>query len=111
MNSLSESIDEINVQISNLEFKKRELISKHVEPIVKDIISKLREHQKGCVFTFSVDNPAWNDEDCVYHIYIRFPNGYTFRERLDFKHKIIDFVHKNVEDDFALSKIMILGAI
>jgi len=108
---LSESIEEIDIQINNLEFKKRELISEYVGPIVKNIISKLREHKKDCYFIFSVDNPTWDNEDCVYQIRIRFPNGYTFRERLIFKHKLIEFVHKNVDDDFALSKIMVLGAI
>jgi hypothetical protein len=109
--SLQEKIQLIEIEIKNLKNERTDLIMENISPIATELVKRLRKNKKKFKFNYSVDTPAFDDEDCCFIIRIRFPNGYNFDERLDYKHKLTAFVFKEVNNDFIKSKIFIEGAI
>lgn len=108
---LQDRIQQIEIEINNLKNEKTDLIMKNISPIAIKLVKRLRENKKKFKFNYSIDNPAFDDEDCCFIIRIRFPNGYTFDERLDCKHQLVEFAYKEIGNDFIKSKIFFEGAI
>jgi hypothetical protein len=108
---LQDRIQEIEVEINNLKNEKTDLIMENISQFVVGLVKHLRQNKKKFKFDYSVDTPTFNEEDCCFAIRIRFPNGYTFDERLEFKHQLTTFALKEIDNDFIKSKIYIVGAI
>jgi len=108
---LQDRIQQIEIEINNLKNEKTDLIMENISPFAVGLVKHLRQNKKKFKFDYSVDTPAFNEEDCSFIIRIRFPNGYTFDERLDYKHQLVEFAYKEIDSDFIKSKIYIVGAI
>ena len=92
--NLRDEINKIDVEINNLTIRKELLLKENVYPIAQGIINDLRTNKEKIFdFTFSVDNLSWDGDNFYYVINIRFPNVFSFKERLRYKHKIIEYIH------------------
>lgn len=108
---LQDKIQRIEIEINNLKNEKTDLIMKEISPIATELVKRLRQNKKKFKFYYSVGNPAFDDVDCCFIIRVWFPNGYSFDERLNYKHQLTKFVYKEINNDFIKSKIFIEGAI
>jgi len=103
-------ITDIENKISRLEYEKKEIIEKNVRPIVDKIIEKLNDLREKRNYDFAIKQISFNDVDGCYTISLGFPNGLSFKKRLDYKHRISKIAYEDI-DDYYLKYIYIIGAI
>lgn len=106
---IDEQIKQINDEIQRLRGKRIELIQKYLEPFAKQAIYDIRQFKIDCGYNFDIDTYYFDKEDEVYVIRLLIDDR-EFKSRLKKKHEILGIAHKNISNDFALRKIMIMGA-
>jgi len=107
---IEEEINQIENKIQNLRIQKQLKIKNYLIPFGMQAIYAISDFKVKCDFKFEITRHYFDDQDETYVIHLKI-NDKNFHSRLDKKHKISDVVRNCIKDDFAVKRIMIMGAI